>query len=269
MNKKILSLLMASVIAMTAITPAFASEVEVTEAGGTGDSKVTFEVVNSGSLEDPTIFSAYVPAVLPIKMDLDGKITVPENAVIRNGVDNKAIQVEAATVTTTGDWEHTDMTAAASGSPDSHLLGLELNSQDLKTATFPWKIEAAGSLELDMQAAIPQQTTVTSESEIATIGFVLNWARNEDELNATNEIDKAKMDAALKNLTGKITFATTAYTGEGGVDISKNEDSSVIAVVDGQDATVYSEGGYLVFQVSPVLMACLKTIKPAKWICMA
>lgn len=229
----------------TAVTPAFASEVKVTEAGGTGNSKITFEVVNSGGPEEPTIFSVYVPAVLPIKMDLEGNITVPTNTVIPNGVENKAIQVEAATVTTNGDWQHADMTTAASGSPDSHLLGLELNNQDLKSAAFPWKIEAAGSLGLNMQTEIPQQSAISADEQIATVAFTLDWA--DDRLNATNEIDKAKMDAALKNLTGKLTFTTSAYTGDGGIDISKNGDNSVIAVVDGQDATVYSEGGVLGF----------------------
>lgn len=94
-----------------------------------------------------------------------------------------------------------------------------------------------------MQAAIPQQTEVSADEQIATVAFTLNWA--DDKLHATNEINKAKMDAALKNLTGKLTFTTTAYTGEGGLDISKNGDGSVMAVVDDQDATVYSEGGVL------------------------
>lgn len=60
-------------------------------------------------------------------------------------------------------------------------------------------------------------------------------------------LDKDKMRSVLRELTGSIVFSTEAYdakqhTGTA-TDISEAGDNSVIAVVNGQDAVVYADGG--------------------------
>lgn len=60
---------------------------------------------------------------------------------------------------------------------------------------------------------------------------------------ASREISISKTRSALSSLTGTLTFTTAGYTGTGGVDLSIKGDRSVIAVINGQNATVYAAGG--------------------------
>ncbi|WP_162612097.1 leucine-rich repeat domain-containing protein [Flavonifractor sp. An306] len=153
----------------------------VQEADGyQGKTSVTFEVVNEGGGgegpgpgpggdEDPTIFSAYVPTVLPILMDLDGNVVAPTNAKVINGVEDRAIQVEGM--------------EATEAAPDEKVFGFSLAGEDMTgdMASLPIRIEADGELDLDMQAEIPAQSEVRAESEIATVLFALDWADGSGE----------------------------------------------------------------------------------------
>ncbi|MBM6977279.1 leucine-rich repeat domain-containing protein [Intestinimonas butyriciproducens] len=167
----------------------------VQEADGyQGKTSVTFEVVNEGGGgegpgpgpggdEDPTIFSAYVPTVLPILMDLDGNVLAPTNAKVINGVEDRAIQVEGMEATATGSMELVSMEEAAEAAPDEKVFGFSLAGEDMTgdMASLPIRIEAAGELDLDMQAEIPAQSEVRAESEIATVLFTLDWADGSGE----------------------------------------------------------------------------------------
>lgn len=169
----------------------------VQEADGyQGKTSVTFEVVNEGGGgegpgpgpgpggdEDPTIFSAYVPTVLPILMDLDGNVVAPTNAKVINGVEDRAIQVEGMEATATGSMELVSMEEAAEAAPDKKVFGFSLAGEDMTgdMASLPIRIEAAGELDLDMQAEIPAQSEVRAESEIATVLFTLDWADGSGE----------------------------------------------------------------------------------------
>lgn len=167
----------------------------VQEADGyQGKTSVTFEVVNEGGGgegpgpgpggdEDPTIFSAYVPTVLPILMDLDGNVVAPTNAKVINGVEDRAIQVEGMEATATGSMELVSMEEAAEAAPDEKVFGFSLAGEDMTgdMASLPIRIEADGELDLDMQAEIPAQSEVRAESEIATVLFTLDWADGSGE----------------------------------------------------------------------------------------
>lgn len=120
---------------MSAVVPAMASELHVTDdnwneskSGYIGESDVTLEVVDEGGGEDPVIFSAYVPSTLPIVMDLSGKITVPTNAVIRNGVETKDIKVSAINVTAANGWSLASFDGVAGLADDQKAIGMKLNS---------------------------------------------------------------------------------------------------------------------------------------------
>ena len=176
----------------------------VQEADGyQGKTSVTFEVVNEGGGgegpgpgpggdEDPTIFSAYVPTVLPILMDLDGNVVAPTNAKVINGVEDRAIQVEGMEATATGSMELVSMEEAAEAAPDEKVFGFSLAGEDMTgdMASLPIRIEAAGELDLDMQAEIPAQSEVRAESEIATVLFTLDWADGSGEdVNSSLTVD--------------------------------------------------------------------------------
>ena len=198
--------------------------------------------------------SAYVPAELPIAIDANGDVVVPQNAKIINGVENLPIGVEAIDVTMEDGWTLASMSDdLASETKDTKKVAMEVLGQDLSDAASfsPAKIEANGDIALNMKTNLPDQSA-SSQTKIATIGFTVNWWEDQDStptLNATNELSKAYMDPVLKSLTGNITFSTEGYDPEQhtgtATDISEAQDGSVMAVVNGQDAVVYSEGGTL------------------------
>ena len=252
--KKSTAAILAGVLSVSSVVPAFAaapSDVEnydhITTAGNVGNAAVMLTVEDR---EEPVIFSAYVPAELPIAIDANGDVTVPQNAKIINGVENLPIEVEAIDVTMEDDWTlasmDTDMSLEAK---DTKKIAMELNGKDMANTdkALPWKIEANSDLQLNMKANLPDQSA-SSQTKIATIGFTVNWWEDED-LYATNLLDKDRMYDALQPLTGNITFSTEGYDPEQhtgtATDISEAQDGSVMAVVNGQDAVVYSKGGTL------------------------
>lgn len=254
--KKGAAAILAGVLSVSSVVPAFAATPadtenydHVTTAGNKGNAAVTLTVEDR---EQPVIFSAYVPAELPIAIDANGDVTVPQNAKIINGVETLPIEVEAIDVTMDNGWELTSMdTDMSLEAKDTKKIAMEVLGQDLSDADSfsPAKIEANGELPLGMQAKLPDQSA-SSQTKLATIGFTVNWWEDQDStptLNATNELSKAYMDPVLKSLTGNITFSTEGYDPEQhtgtATDISAAQDGSVMAVVNGQDAVVYSEGG--------------------------
>ena len=256
--KKGTAAILAGVLSVSSVVPAFAAvpgDTEnydhITTAGNVGNAAVTLTVEDR---EQPVIFSAYVPAELPIAIDVNGDVVVPQSAKIINGVENLPIEVEAIDVTMDNGWELTSMdTDMSLEAKDTKKVAMEVLGQDLADADSfsPAKIEANGELALDMQAKLPNQSA-SSQTKIATIGFTVNWWEDQDStptLNATNELSKAYMDPVLKSLTGNITFSTEGYDPEQhsgtATDISAAQDGSVMAVVNGQDAVVYSKGGTL------------------------
>lgn len=171
---------------------------EVTTAGGTGDSIVTLTVENTGGgggdtpvdpdnpdvpPVDPVIFSAYVPAELPIKMDLDGNIVVPDNAMIINAVETKGIKVSEINVAVEDGWridgydENFDKWL-----PDFQVFGLKFRSDNLETdGSFPlsendWKIAKNSYIDLNMGFKTSRQTAATNYGKIATVSFTLDWS---------------------------------------------------------------------------------------------
>ena len=259
--KKGTAAILAGVLSVSSVVPAFAaapSDVEnydhVTTAGNKGDAAVMLTVEDR---EEPVIFSAYVPAELPIAIDANGDVVVPEDAKIINGVENLPIAVEAIDVTMEDGWTLASMSDdLAAEAKDTKKVAMEVLGQDLSDAASfsPAKIEADSDIALNMKASLPDQSA-SSQTKIATIGFTVNWWDDEStipevpELNATNLVNKDRMQNVLLHLTGNVAFSTEAYDPERhtgtATDISEAQDGSVMAVVNGQDAVVYSEGGTL------------------------
>ena len=256
--KKGAAAILAGVLSVSSVVPAFAaapSDVEnydhVTTAGNKGNAAVMLTVEDR---EEPVIFSAYVPAELPIAIDVNGDVVVPENAKIINGVENLPIGVEAIDVTMGDGWTLASMSDdLASEAKDTKKVAMEVLGQDLSDADSfsPAKIEANGDIALNMKANLPDQSA-SSQTKIATIGFTVNWWEDEStpQPGDSSEFNVTKMRSVLQPLTGSITFSSEAYDPEqhtGTVtDISEAQDGSVMAVVNGQNAVVYAKGGALV-----------------------
>ena len=216
MNKenriRLLALTLALITATASPVTAFAAESnEITgDLEATGYSSLTLEVVDSGSEgpgggegenpgggegenpgggdTDPSVLVATVPVELPVIMDLEGNITVPKDAVIINHVEDKGIEVTAIDVVSGADWEIADFSDDfSSKSTNTKEFGLMLRGDELNTtgefelSAGNWNIPADGELPLNMRMRLPKHTE-ESKTEIATIGFTLNWSDTTDEI---------------------------------------------------------------------------------------
>lgn len=62
-----------------------------------------------------------------------------------------------------------------------------------------------------------------------------------DKVETEHIVDLNRMKSVIVNLTGTVAFKKEVYTGTGGIDISEAQDGSIIAVVSGQNANIYSD----------------------------
>lgn len=259
--KKSASILLSAAMAAGSIVPAFAATPAPGEdwfthnqiAGSKSNMDVNLLVQDEAA---PVIFSAYVPAAITIAVSRDGQMITPDNLRIINGVDTlpicvKAVDAAAAPAWTLMPWD-TDLKTEEL--TDAKKFAMTMNSQDLsKPVTgLPWEIAAGSELPLTIEAKVPNQSSAKELEKIMTVGFTMDWvgdgAAVDNKPHAKGTVmSKAKLDAVAKNLTGTLTFARTAYTGDMGAanmyDVSEAGDRSVICVVNGQDATVYGDGG--------------------------
>lgn len=151
-------------------------------ASGKGQSAITLFVENSKE----AILSATVPAELPIKMDLDGNITVPTNAAIVNTTPGKDIAVTDVHVELADSWKGApyadDVYFQAD---DTQVMALRFRGEEMqKDGTIPvqseqWIIGAGQELPLKMEARLPKQTVAGSKGKVATVSYTLDWAKKD------------------------------------------------------------------------------------------
>lgn len=187
MNKTKSLIVTALVASMLLNTVVFATSNEVTTAGGTATAVIPLEVedTSGGSSAPIAVFSAYVPAELPIKMDLEGDIITPSNAMIVNGVETKGIAVTNINVTLDSEWE-------AAGWEDDFSeenrkkVALQFRGDSLQAdGSFEitganWRIPKDSYIDLNMGAKLPIQTQTGSMGNIATVEFTLDWSGDDD-----------------------------------------------------------------------------------------
>lgn len=184
LHKKLIALQMVAITSLVSITQAFAMTGfdEVTKAGNTGQAVVTIEVVADSGGEDPVLFSAYVPATLPIKVDKDGNVHTPSNAAIINGVATKGIAVTNIQASLDNGWQAKNWNTDFSTLPEnSKYVGLKLRQDTLSNdgsfslTTNDWKIPKGSYIDLNMDAKLPPQS-VNQKSDAAVLSFTLDWS---------------------------------------------------------------------------------------------
>lgn len=238
LKQRLLSLLMTGslMLGMSPSVLALDGYNGVKDIPGVGNSEVTLTVENTGGSGggdtpidpdnpdvppvDPTIFSAYVPAELPIKMDLDGNIVVSDTAMIINAVETKGICVTDIGVTMENDWLAAGWSEDFSSKADNTKeLGLKLRDDTLQTdGTFPltsddWKIAKNSYIDLNMGAKLPKQTEAGNKGKVATISFTLDWSG--DDVSVGPEIPGGNPNGGSETPVepGKltVTYVNTEY----------------------------------------------------------
>ncbi len=183
LHKKLVALQMIAITSLLSISQVFAMTGfdEVTTAGNTGQSTVNIEVT-ADSEEDPTLFSAYIPATLPIKVDKDGNVHTPSNAAIVNGVATKGIAVTNIQANLDNNWQAENWNTDFSALPEnSKYVGLKLRGDTLSNdgsfslTSNNWRIPKNSYIDLNMDAKLPPQS-VNQKSDAAVLSFTLDWS---------------------------------------------------------------------------------------------
>lgn len=162
------------------VPPSVTSTKDVTTAGGTGEASLELTVTNAGGVGGD-IFSATVPAVIPLSISTSGEITVPTNArIVNNNYDN-GILVSGITLAGKNDWKTDDFDTGDFSVQDSKLIAMSFNgdasdaSGNVALTANSWKIAADGTKDLTLAAKLPVQSKSGSVGQIATVSFTLAW----------------------------------------------------------------------------------------------
>lgn len=171
------------------VNTAFASSTEITTAGGVANSAVNLSIEDTGGGVEGEVFSAYVPAELPIKMDLEGNVVTPSSAKIINGVETKGIKVAAIDVEMLNNW------VPASYDDDFSLK--EINSKEVGISLRGDKLQQDGSFSLtednwmipknsftnlEMNVKIPKQSEAGDKGDVSNIQFTMDWSGDDDSV---------------------------------------------------------------------------------------
>ena len=248
MHRKYLSLSLACLMATSTVAPAFAADV-------TGSSDVTLTVEAE---EQPEVIQVRVPGEIPLNMDTEGNVTTAGNLKVENLSTNLDVEVTGITVTSKDGWTIKDFSEdLASKEAGTKELAMQFRgdgTQDggsVPVTDGNWDIDHQSDLLLNVVAKMPKQgQEYVSTKTIAQVDYAVAVRDGETPtVEATSVVSKDKMRSVLQNLTGSIVFSKEKYDAEKypgtATDISEDGDGSVMAVVNGQDAVVYADGGCL------------------------
>lgn len=87
------------------------------------------------------------------------------------------------------------------------------------------------------------KTPVYDEDDLAGGGNTGGVETTKPHANPKAKLSLNAFRTNCKKLTGKITFSLKKALASGGIDVSEARDGSVLAVIDGQNATIYSKYG--------------------------
>jgi surface protein len=248
MHRKYLSLSLSCLMATSTVAPAFAADV-------TGSSDVTLTVEAE---EQPEVIQVRVPGEIPLNMDTEGNVTTADNLKVENLSTNLDVEVTGITVTSKDGWTIKDFSEdLASKEAGTKELAMQFRgdgTQDggsVPVTDGNWDIDHQSDLLLNVVAKMPKQgQEYVSTKTIAQVDYAVAIRDGEaPTAEATSVVSKDKMRSVLQNLTGSIVFSKEKYDAEKypgtATDISEAGDGSVMAVVNGQDAVVYADGGCL------------------------
>lgn len=221
--RKLILCLVVALITNTCNVFALTNYNDIDNAGGAGNSKMRLKVENTGSGDD-AVFSAWVPAELPITMDLDGNVITPSKARIVNGVETKGIQVTDLEVSLddgsgwvlAGFNENFDAKEANLKELALQFRGNNVNTNGVCMLTAGnWDIPKDSYIDLNMKAKVPKRTEVSNVEEISKVSFTFDWSG--DDTTVGPEIPTGSLELSyIEGEHGSIIDMTALYTDEYG-----------------------------------------------------
>ena len=143
---------------------------------GTGNSDVTLQVETG---EEPSIVSVKVPTEIPLKMDKEGVVTVPQDLKITNLSDSTDVELTGLSVTGKDSWVVKDYSEdLSSKSEGTKELSMSFRGDgttstgDVSLTEDSWVVNRSSELPLNVSAKLPKQGSEYKEKgSIAQVNY--------------------------------------------------------------------------------------------------
>ena len=146
---------------------------------GTGNSDVTLQVETG---EEPSIVSVKVPTEIPLKMDKEGVVTVPQDLKITNLSDSTDVELTGLSVTGKDSWVVKDYSEdLSSKSEGTKELSMSFRGDgttstgDVSLTKDSWVVNRSSELLLNVSAKLPKQGSEYKEKgSIAQVNYTFS-----------------------------------------------------------------------------------------------
>ena len=148
-------------------------------ASGTGNSDVTLQVETG---EEPTIVSVKVPTEIPLKMDKEGVVTVPQDLKITNLSNSTDVELTGLSVTGKDSWVvkdySEDLSSKAEGTKELSMSFRgdgTTSTGDVSLTEDSWVVNRSSELPLNVSAKLPKQGSEYKEKgSIAQVNYTFS-----------------------------------------------------------------------------------------------
>lgn len=202
-SSRIMSAVLGAALLVSSGVPVYAS--------GTGNSDVTLQVETG---EEPSIVSVKVPTEIPLKMDKEGVVTVPQDLKITNLSDSTDVELTGLSVTGKDSWVVKDYSEdLSSKSEGTKELSMSFRGDgttstgDVSLTEDSWVVNRSSELLLNVSAKLPKQGSEYKEKgSIAQVNYtfsVKDEPTNPSENAIRNDWSK---DKVIKDSVTPVTF---------------------------------------------------------------
>lgn len=202
-SRRVMSAVLGAALLVSSGVPVYAS--------GTGNSDVTLQVETG---EEPSIVSVKVPTEIPLKMDKEGVVTVPQDLKITNLSDSTDVELTGLSVTGKDSWVvkdySEDLSSKAEGTKELSMSFRgdgTTSTGDVSLTEDSWVVNRSSELPLNVSAKLPKQGSEYKEKgSIAQVNYTFS-VKDEPTDPSENAIrnDWSK-DKVIKDSVTPVTF---------------------------------------------------------------
>lgn len=170
-SSRVMSAVLGAALLVSSGVPVYAS--------GTGNSDVTLQVETG---EEPSIVSVKVPTEIPLKMDKEGVVTVPQDLKITNLSDSTDVELTGLSVTGKDSWVvkdySEDLSSKAEGTKELSMSFRgdgTTSTGDVSLTEDSWVVNRSSELLLNVSAKLPKQGSEYKEKgSIAQVNYTFS-----------------------------------------------------------------------------------------------
>lgn len=178
---------------------------------GTGNSDVTLQVETG---EEPSIVSVKVPTEIPLKMDKEGVVTVPQDLKITNLSDSTDVELTGLSVTGKDSWVVKDYSEdLSSKSEGTKELSMSFRGDgttstgDVSLTEDSWVVNRSSELLLNVSAKLPKQGSEYKEKgSIAQVNYTFAVKDGSTDPNENAIRNDWSKDKIIKDSVTPVTF---------------------------------------------------------------